>query len=248
MTNQPSSPPAGKPAGEGASPSSADAPMTKSGVTSIPLDQKPKPVAPITGEVRKEFRKNWPVWAQQLPRLKFPPINQNFQLIDMYQLDDTLKDADPAVVKHLREELAFLDQELLRFFRYRDYEAKQQQNRYRLFQLGFLMLAALAALLGSLQALALSPESRSLVPLLAFGATLVSLFATFLATISGREPPMPAWLNNRRRAESLRREYFRYLMNMSPYDTMDGYKRRVLLSTRAADINRGVFPDDTTTA
>jgi hypothetical protein len=66
----------------------------------------------------------------------------------------------------------------------------------------------------------------------------------FLATISGRSAPLPNWLNNRRRAEHLRREYFRFLMHLPPYDEPVVYKRQELLSERAADINRGVNPDD----
>jgi hypothetical protein len=72
----------------------------------------------------------------------------------------------------------------------------------------------------------------------------VALLATFLATISGRESPLPIWLNNRRRAEQLRREYFRYLMNLPPYDSIEGYQRQMAASRRAADINRGVFPEE----
>jgi hypothetical protein len=33
---------------------------------------------------------------------------------------------------------------------------------------------------------------------------------------------------------------------MSPYDSVDGAERRMMLSARAADINRGVFPDEGT--
>jgi hypothetical protein len=69
------------------------------------------------------------------------------------------------------------------------------------------------------------------------------LMTTYLASVSGREAPLPIWLENRRRAEHLRRDYFRYLMNLTPYDNLEGYDRRRLLSMRAANINRGFFPD-----
>jgi hypothetical protein len=138
----------------------------------------------------------------------------------------------------------YLDKELLRLFRERDYEAKQQQNRYRVYQLGYIGLAAAATLIGSLVAVA----PRDMVPILAFLETLIALLTTYLATISGREQPLPLYLSNRRRAEHLRREYFRFLMDMPPYDTLDGYDRHRTLSMRAADINRGFFPEtkDTT--
>ena len=51
-------------------------------------------------------------------------------------------------------------------------------------------------------------------------------------------------MSNRRRAEQLRREYFRFLTRMPPYDEVTGYRRRMLLSKRVADINRGMHPDD----
>jgi hypothetical protein len=139
----------------------------------------------------------------------------------------------------------FLDHELLRLFRERDHLAKLQQNRYRLYQIWFLVLAATAAMFGSFQALALSVNSRWML-VWSFMETLVALLSVFLATISGREPPLPIWLSNRRRAEQLRREYFRYLMNLSPYDEIPNEQDRQLrLSENAANINRGDFPSET---
>jgi hypothetical protein len=214
------------------------------GISAVSSNAKRPPAnEPLTQE-KKNFRNRWPLWAKQFPRFKFPPPNANFQLIDSTRLNEVLKDTDAENLKQIKDDMAFLEHELLRFFRDRDYEASKQQNRYRLYQICYITLAALATLIGSLQALSLSSNPQS-VPFFAFIETLIALIATFLATISGREPPLPLWLNNRRRAESLRREYFRFLMNMTPYDGVTGFERRRLLSTRAADINRGVFaPDD----
>ena len=156
----------------------------------------------------------------------------------------TEKNIDAAAIKRIETDMQFLEAELLRLFRDRDYEASMQQNRYRLVQIGYIVLAALATLFGSLQALALNSADNRLLPWMAFAETLVALIVTFLATVSGREPPLPLYLTNRRRAESLRREYFRYLMNLPPYDSVEGPQRRVMLSSRSADINRGVFPDE----
>lgn len=204
------------------------------------------PAKPVTQQVG-DFRERWPAWVKQLPRLNSPQVNPDFQLIDPVRLEQVLKDADPDAVLRIKEDIKFMDHELLRLFRERDHEASVQQNRYRLYQIGFIILATIATLIGSIQALALSGQARW-VPVLAFCETIVALIATFLATISGREPPFPLWLANRRRAESLRREYFRYLMHMPPYDDLDrqeAFKRRATLSARAADMNRGVFPDET---
>ena len=195
--------------------------------------------APITQE-RKGFRQNWPVWMRQMPRFKFPAPNENFQLIDTEQLGGLLAESDPNAAEAIRADIKHMDYELLRLFRKLDHEAKLQQNRYRFFQIAYIVLAFFATLLGSFLALAL--DSRpALVPWLAFAETIIALLTAFLATISGREPPLPLWMSTRRRAEALRREYFRYLLNLSPYDEVAGYKREMLLSSRAAAINRGVF-------
>jgi hypothetical protein len=208
-------------------------------------DQPKQPQAPIS-QTPSDYRANWPVWAKQLPRIRFPQQQPRFQLIDKAKLMEILteKNIDAAAIKRIETDMQFLEAELLRLFRDRDYEASMQQNRYRLVQIGYIVLAALATLFGSLQALALNSADNRLLPWMAFAETLVALIVTFLATVSGREPPLPLYLTNRRRAESLRREYFRYLMNLPPYDSVEGPQRRVMLSSRSADINRGVFPDE----
>lgn len=203
-----------------------------------------EPVKQPATQEKPDYRVNWSAWAKQLPRINFPDTpNKAYQLINQDELFNTvLKDAAPEAKQKLKADMDFLDGELLRLFRERDFEASLNQNRYRLFQIGFMLLAAGATLVGSLQALMLS-GNPDLVPVLALLETVIALITTYLATISGREPALPEWLSNRRRAEYLRREYFRFLMNMSPYDSVDGYQRKLLLSTRAANINRGLFPD-----
>lgn len=206
----------------------------------VPADE----VKPKTQE-KSGFRAKWPEWARQLPRLRFPDQpNPNFQLIDREQMRRLLtsKGASPEAIKRLEEDLDFLDHELVRLFRERDHGASQNQNLYRLYQLAFMGLAALATLIGAFQALALA-DNPNIVPLFALLETIIALLTTYLATISGREAPLPLWLSNRRRAEYLRRECFRYLMDLAPYDEVDGYQRRLLLSSRAANISRGVYPD-----
>jgi hypothetical protein len=177
-----------------------------------------------------------PVWGGPKP-------DEDFQLIDPQQLNEVIKDFDPATRQRIMDDRNFMENEILRLFREVDYQAKLNQNSYRLYQIGYILLAALATLLGSLQALTLNTQTTWL-PWLAFGETLVALFATYLSTLSSREPPMQRWLDNRTKAENMRREYFRYLMNLHPYDRLEGADRRRLLSRRAADIYRGVFPDN----
>jgi hypothetical protein len=196
---------------------------------------------PVTQE-KPDYRKNWPVWMKQMPRLRFPPRRDDFELVDPKKLEEFLATLDPDVSGRILTDIKHMDYELLRLFRQRDYDAKLQQNRYYLFQIMYLGLATAAALVGSLLALALNARP-DLVPWLGFAETVIALFTAYLASLSGRRPPMPEWLENRRKAEFLRREYFRYLMNLPPYEEVKGYQREVLLSRRAADINRGFFPD-----
>jgi hypothetical protein len=188
------------------------------------------------------FRQNAPAWVKQLPQWRFPPPKEEFELIKTAELEKVLADAEPQARQQIMEDIHFLDHELLRLFRERDYNASRQQNRYRLLQLGYMVLAALAALVGSFQALTLIDNPQA-TAIFAFIETVVAALVTFLATISGRESPMNQWLLNRRRAEYLRREYFRYLLNLPPYNALSGYQRRMELSERAANINRGFFPD-----
>jgi len=186
-----------------------------------------------------------PAFVQELPQLRFSSApNPEFRLIEQKYID-AIKGLYPEAAARIDADIAFMEYELLRLFVERDFEAKRSQNRYRVYQLMFLVLATVATLIGSFQALALN-SSPEWLPIWAFLETIIALLATFLATISGREPPLPRWLDNRRRAEQLRREYFRYLMNLPPYNLLTGYKRQVELSRRAADINRGMFPEEPT--
>lgn len=190
---------------------------------------------------KKDFRKGWPMWMKQMPRFRnFPDPDENFQLLDNEQIEQMMEKHDPQAAERMKADIKHMEYELLRLFRTVDYQAKRQQNRYRFYQITYMVLAFVAILIGSMLALSLE-VNPGLAPWLAFGETIVALITTYVATISGREPALPAWLNNRRRAEALRREYFRYLMNMEPYDAVAGYHREMLLSRRAADVNRGVF-------
>jgi hypothetical protein len=198
---------------------------------------------PVTQE-KQGFREGWPAWVKQLPQIRFSKPDETFQLINPQALDELLKksNADPENVTRIKEDIGFLDHELLRLFRERDYNAKYQQNRYRMYQLMYMVLAAVATVIGSIIALELRSNPGS-VPWWAFAETCVALVTTYLASVSGREPPLSLWLENRRRAEALRREYFRFLMNLEPYEGLEAYERRRQLALRAANINRGIFPD-----
>jgi len=210
-------------------------------MTEISAPPEAKPGTPITQE-KAGFRENFPTWLKKMPRLRFPPLGEDFQLIDTAQLEGILAGVDPAVADGVHADIRHMEYELLRLFRRVDYEAKKQQNRYYLYQMAYILLAFLATLIGSLLALSLK-SNPGIVPWFAFAETIVALLTTYLATLGSREPPMPLWLNHRRRAEALRQEYFRYLLNLPPYDEITGYEREMRLSRRAADINRGMFTE-----
>jgi Protein of unknown function (DUF4231) len=211
---------------------------------SDPTGKKDAP-APIT-QGKMDFRKRLPVWIQEMPQFgKFKPAepDPNYQLLIKKDLESVMQDVPEATRKEIFDDLDFMDYELLRLFRQRDYQAKFNQNRYRKQQIYFLTLAVAATLVGSLQVISLNTNPERM-PVFAFLETLVALLTAFLAAVGGRDSPQEGWLTNRRRAEQMRREYFRYMTRMPPYDEVAGYQRRMLLSQRAADINRGMYPQE----
>ncbi|MBO9308983.1 MAG: DUF4231 domain-containing protein [Chloroflexi bacterium] len=225
----------------------------------IASGEAPRPRSQQKGEPRRR----WPAWAKQLPYLRLPPPDPNFSLVPKQEALELLRpdpnkgaagaaaayppfQATDSTLRAIESDLDLLEREVLQLFRERDLEAKLQQNRYRLYQISFIVLSAVATAIGSLLALALTQQPPAWVPVLGFAETVVALLASLLAHISGRESPFLLWLENRRAAESLRREYFRYLVRLPPYDNpnLQPYERRALLAERAALINRGTAPDD----
>lgn len=211
-------------------------------------DTKPEDVAPISQSSQNDKvlvkKKAGMYFLRDMPKRQIEPPDPNFQLLPPDKLKEVLAKAPPHVAKEIEEDVAYLNQELLRFFKDRDYEAKKQQNRYRSYQIMFILLALGASCLGAAQAL-VSGKADHLLPFVAFGETAIALIATFVSTISTFEPPMPRYIHNRRIAESLRQEYFRYLMRVEPYDQFGSNvaDRKMHLSRRAAEINQGKSPD-----
>lgn len=199
--------------------------------------------------------RDWrPIWLREMPNFRqFPQTpDEGYELISDKVLDELEK--EPGITKEavdrIRKDREFLNYELRRLFLERDHEAKLEQNRYRVYQISFIILATVATMIGSIQALLLANRPEW-VPLAAFAETAVALITTFLATVRGNNPPLRSWLDNRRRAESMRREYFRYIMRLPPYHESDDerrkrYRLKVDLANRAAQINKGQFPTEDT--
>lgn len=234
--------------------SSSPAPSSPGGSPPVvtPPTATPTPVppgaansqAPVTQAPQKNVSPWVPAWWRQLPRFRsFNKFDDSFQLLNPGQLETMLRNVEPEIADRIRRDIEVLDHEVLRLFRRLDYEAARQQNRFRRVQLEYAFLALVATILGSIMALTLESNPH-LTPVLGFGETAVALLTAFIVTITSDEPPQQLWLQNRLRAEHLRREYFRYLMRLAPYDAItDDFDRESLLAKRAADINRGFFPE-----
>lgn len=224
------------------------------------MSQQPPPKAPpdeaalpkpntMEDPRRTSLRNKLPAWMQEFPYFMRVPREPDptHQLIKPHELAGLLTAhgilPESQAAERLNKDIAFLEIELLRLYRTRDHNAKLQQKRYRANQIGYTILAMLAAIFGSFQALALA-AAPGWMPWIAFGETVIALMAVFLANISGQESPLPLWLSDRRRAEHMRREYFHFLLNLPPYSGLSDIERRKALSRRAADVNRGVYPDE----
>src|SRR5215216_258492 len=131
--------------------------------------QSPAPAGEANTQFVANRSINLPQWLQQFPTLKFKPEepDEEAPLISKEDLEVVFRNADPDAKTRILKDIEFLDYELLRLFRIRDHEAKKQQNRYRLYQVSYLILAASATLIGSLQALTLTGDPNVL-PFFAF--------------------------------------------------------------------------------
>lgn len=225
-------------------PPAAPIPPSGGAPSSKPTDGSAKaPITQAPGKPEKQGKRSY-YWWKQLPRFfGFNELNENWQLLDPNELNALLATVDAEAAEKIRRDVEVLDHEVLRLFRRLDHEAAKQQNRYRRIQLEYALLALTATVLGSIMALTLE-SAPWLTPILGIGETAVALFTAFIVALTSDEPPQQLWLQNRLRAEFLRREYFRYLMRLAPYDNIpDDFDRETLLAKRAADINRGFFPE-----
>lgn len=205
-------------------------------------NQLPEPVTQEPENLLKRRLKR-PAMLHDFPRWNVRP-REDFGFISDEELETILKDAPEEVREEIKADMHVLDIELLnRFFKERDFEATRHQNRYRRFQVTYITLAFVATILGSLQAYAIAAWPKALTTI-ALLETVVALLATMVATISTSEPPFTEWIENRRIAEFLRQEFFRYLLRIDPYDRFTVKARRdMFLARRAAEINSGKYPE-----
>lgn len=211
------------------------------------MDNLPEePISQQTGASRWNLPFKLPTFMRDLPHMRLPKGREYFELLPPDELEKILAKASPELRKEIEDDMKILKEDLFQFFIRRDRLASEYQNNYRFYQLMYVLLAFGATIFGSLQALAM--DSKFLV-WVAFAETLIALTATMVAALSTYEPPLPKWVENRRIAESLRQEYFRYLTRSDPYDDVaDKARRKMLLSRRAAEINQGRNPDSSSDA
>ncbi|MCU0476978.1 MAG: DUF4231 domain-containing protein [Anaerolineae bacterium] len=203
----------------------------------------PAPDQPVTQASKSRAKR--PEWLRRFPKLRPDPIDTTFQLIPPDRLEKILATVNPSAADRIRADVKFLELPLLRLFRERDHEAYVHQNTHRLFQLSFIGLSVLATLIGSLLTLSLT-SNATLAAVFGFIEAVIASVTAMLAALQGNRPPQALWLQNRLRAEYLRREYYRFLMNLEPYTSLEEVHRRRMLEMRAAEINKGTFPETPT--
>jgi len=192
------------------------------------------------------LEKYMPVWVKQLPEPNLPKTpDPDFQLVSDKMLDDIqqIHQLDGASIQRIKDDRQFMEKELMRYFRELDTDAKVKQNNYRLYQIRILMMATAATLVGSLQAVSLDNE----MALRLFGLLegVIALFAVFIIQTRGSDSTLPGWLNARKKAEQLRREYFRFMLRLPPYDnSAQPYDLKLRLSSRAAEIYNDKDPEE----
>ncbi|MDZ4768305.1 MAG: SUMF1/EgtB/PvdO family nonheme iron enzyme [Chloroflexota bacterium] len=214
--------------------------------SAFPVPEYNPPPTPPAGTtlVTRSFqdtrhRSAWHELVRLLPKLRFKQLNTNFQLIPKDDLTALMQTLRSEARRSISSDIDHLEHDLLPLFRQRDYAAAAAQNSFRLGQLGYAVLVIAIIAMGSL-ALWLVFVNPTLTRFTAPGALALTLSVLYLVTIMKREPAYPRYLDSRRKAEALRREYFRYLARLSPYSQeRDAITRRYLLSERAANLNLG---------
>jgi len=225
--------------------------MTPSPAPKDTAEQEQEPVQQYAEDEPQEgwlasLQKRMPAWMKQLPERNIPTTpDPTFQLINDKMLDNIqrIHQLDATSIQRIKDDRKFMETELMRYFRELDADAKVKQNNYRLYQIRILVLATIATLVGSLQAVSLDNESA----LRFFGLLegIVALFAVFIIQTRGTDSTLPGWLTARKKAEQLRREYFRFMLRLPPYDReMQVYDLKLKLSSRAAEIYNDQDPEE----
>ncbi len=206
----------------GVPPESADDHAPEAEVENVPLTT-PSGFAQVQGEISQQTALYH--LLRLLPRFTPPPKNPNFALVTPPYLDTVLSGLHDDAARLLRAEVAIADQVLLRPFSDSDYDAVRIHIRYRLIQLSSAaLIIVMIALCGVGLWLAFSARSTPLT-LALVGVVGLCLLVIYISG-GGRANLYNRYMNQRRSAEWLRREYFRFLARLAPYNGTEGDRHR----------------------
>jgi hypothetical protein len=119
----------------------------------------------------------------------------------------------------LREDLTFLEKNLVPEFLERDRAALGAQNRHRREQLLLVSAGALGAVLGAVQAAFDTAKWPGVL------VTLVAVLSAVFAQRVQHGQALPAYLDERAKAERLRSVYFQYIVGVDRYRGKDRRQR-----------------------
>jgi hypothetical protein len=147
-----------------------------------------------------------PAFLTQRPRLMWRP-GERRPLVSAEQR---------ATAPALADDFTALDDILLPVFHRLDEDALRSQNSFRLGQVVIILGGSLATALASVQA----ALGGGVTALGVAGALVSGALAAVVSYVRAREA-QKEYLTARLKAERLRREYFRYLGRLAPYDAGD---------------------------
>jgi hypothetical protein len=179
----------------------------------------------------------WDLLLQELPVRKYRP-GRDRTLIDDTQVRKLLATLDETNAASIQDDINTLNQEILPKYHINSRASKENKDRYLRYQVSYAVLAAGSILLASFQALLIGNDQHGLMFITGIIQASLASLLYYLALVSRRDNPLQKWVDNRRRTEGLRQEYFTYLLRLPPYDVdLNTHKRRGLLKSRAFAIH-----------
>lgn len=194
---------------------------------------------------------------KRVPKLRFPPLpiipnpaldpEQWRKVIQGALSDGYISDADLAAYQipagsGIARDVDTLNRVLISNYLLEDHEARYRQNQYFLFQWEFTILAFVATLTATLATLTATNGMIDLSRWLGVATAIVAGFTALFVNIYNRERPQRKWFERRRVAESLRKQYYLYLMHMVPYDTDEHEYLLTIMVDRIRNLSTEALP------
>jgi hypothetical protein len=196
-------------------------------------------------------------FPKRLPKFNFPPPpvipNPAIQpdawrkMIQETLSDGYISDQELAAFKvppgsTIARDVDVLNRVLISNYLIEDHEARYRQNQYFLFQWEFTLLAFVATITATLATLFATNGMTDLSRLFGVITAVVAGFTALFVNVYNRERPQRKWFERRRVAESLRKQYFLYLMHMVPYDTEDHEYLLTVMVDRVRNLSTEALP------